>query len=114
MHMDIRTAIRLVEQATAPVFTDHLIDAVSAAEAGFHFEEGGCFGMALALADAFRADGLDPELVLMRGATHAMVRVDGALYDHQGRVPVSPVVRVVTEFELRQAAAMAGWKRRRG
>ncbi len=32
-----------------PAFIEHLPDAVEAAQVGFYFEEGGCWGMALAL-----------------------------------------------------------------
>ena len=76
----------LVEAAgsTIPDFMDHMIDAVSNAGFGFHFEEGGCWGMALAIHDKLRSLGHNPEIVVTKGNTHAMVRDAGRLYDHSG------------------------------
>ena len=75
-------------------FDDHMIDAVSNAEMGFYFEEGGCWGMALALFDYFVQEGENPRLVVQEKFVHAMVEVDGAFYDHQGQIarPSLPII----------------------
>lgn len=75
-------------------FDDHMIDAVSNAEMGFYFEEGGCWGMALALFDHFVQEGKQPRLVVQEQYVHAMVEVDGDFYDHQGQIspPSLPIV----------------------
>ncbi len=101
----------LLEQA-APDFADHMIDACSGAEAGFHFEEGGCWGMALALHDHLTVLGQAPALVVMTNFAHAMVSVDGQFLDHQGIAHVNPAdTRQVTEEELLALAEQGGFSR---
>jgi len=82
-----------------------MIEAATCAEAGFYFEEGGCWAMALALQDCFCALGVDAQLALQtNGACHAMVCVGKKLFDHQGEIlnPVS--YKIVSENELFNAA----------
>lgn len=67
-------------------FVDNLMDACHAAGVGFHFEEGGCWGMAIALAETIRAEGADAQIVTDAGWRHALVRTDGRLLDYSGWV----------------------------
>jgi hypothetical protein len=61
--------------------------AVERAEAGFHFEEGGCWAMSVALAERFAQLGAAPVLRYKgEGFVHAWVEVDGVGYDHQGNL----------------------------
>ena len=53
-------------------------------DAGFHFEEGGCWGFAAALYDRAESMGLSPQIVLDDKAVHCYVKIDDALIDHQG------------------------------
>lgn len=98
--------MRLVESG-AP-FLAHLQDAVEASEAGFHYEEGGCWGMALALYDAFRGLGEHPQLVITTDDGHALVQVNGQLYDYSGEVS-DLVVKPTTRAGLMRAALKSGW-----
>ena len=103
----MREIMRLVESNTA--FTDHLHDAVEASGAGWHFEEGGCWGMALALYDAFKALGEQPQLMLQTDDfAHALVLVDGQLYDYTGAVDHNPPVTPTTRAGLMRAALKGG------
>lgn len=94
-----------------PAFLEVLPEVCEHAQAGLHFEEGGCWGMALALDDALRADGLAPQIVVMPG--HAMVRANGKLYDHMGEVVARGLrgLREVDRAGLLAAAEDAGWTR---
>lgn len=68
-------------------FAECLPDAVTRAEAGFHFEEGGCWGMAAALREHFIAQGA--EVVINHcpaGWVHAWVEVLGRPCDHTGEM----------------------------
>ncbi len=62
-------------------FLEQMQSAGEKHEAGFHFEEGGCWGMAAALQEE-----LGGEIILRGGDfTHVYVRVAGQLYDWQGQ-----------------------------
>jgi hypothetical protein len=89
-------------------FAAHMIDACTYAQAGFYFEESGCFGMAAAMYDAFTEDGHLPKLMVMDGFTHVMVELSGNLYDHQGKVLTSPVVREIQYANLKAHAIESG------
>lgn len=98
---------RLVESEMS--FVDHLQDAVEATEAGFHYEEGGCWGMALALYDAFQALGKHPQLMIATGHfAHAMVQVDDQLYDYRGVVYDAPPAKPITRAGLMRGALRSG------
>jgi hypothetical protein len=71
-------------------FLDHMIDACSAAQVGFHFEEGGCIGMAIAMHEALEADGLQPSFRLMKYSDHVFVCAGDLLCDHQGALHKYP------------------------
>jgi len=77
-----------------PPFLDHMNQAAENVCAGFYFEEGGCWGMALELQAA-----LGGELLVRTGDfVHAYVRVDGALLDWQGVAkPRDGLVPMTTE-----------------
>lgn len=103
--------MRLHEIADSADFADFMIEATTLAGVGFHFEEGGCWGMALALRDEFARRGRTPSLAVsfLRGEpSHAMVLLDGHLYDHQGKVAMPMPVTKVDEKGLFDAAARAG------
>lgn len=55
-------------------------------EAGFHFEEGGCWGFAAALHDYAHNQGLPATLVWSQDYAHCYVKVADMLFDHQGTV----------------------------
>jgi len=102
--MKMREIMTLCE-AQEPPFIEHLFDAVNAAQVGFYFEEGGCYGMALAIYERFRALGLPAELVVAYdrdGPTHALVRSGGKLYDYEGVASgwQTGDLRVVTPAQL--------------
>jgi hypothetical protein len=52
--------------------------------AGFHFEEGGCWGFAGALYDRLHDTEIPAQLVYTKGAVHCSVKVNNQLFDHQG------------------------------
>jgi len=95
--------ISIVEHAISPTcFVEHLQAAIDQAEAGWHFEEGGCWGMALALRSALGGD-----IVLRDDFVHAYVRFDGTTYDWQGESEFAGG-RVVTRDQLVQEALANG------
>ncbi len=53
-------------------------------EAGFFFEEGGCWGFALALHGYLTGLGLQPQIVYQTGWMHAYVFVDNIYLDYRG------------------------------
>jgi hypothetical protein len=71
--------------ASIPVFLQHLPKACEQMCAGFHFEEGGCWGMALALETALKQQG-QPCTIWVRPMdfVHAMMDIDGQLIDYSG------------------------------
>lgn len=63
---------------------EQLPNAIEDMEIGFHFEEGGCYAFAYAMAEALQVRGIDSEAVITPGEAHAYLKVDGAYIDHQG------------------------------
>lgn len=53
-------------------------------ELGFYFEEGGCFGMALALRDHFSSLGNSCALAIQEIGLHAYCVVGGTCFDYTG------------------------------
>lgn len=95
--------IAVLDHAVPPAaFAPNLRAAIDQAEAGFHFEEGGCWGMALALRTALGGD-----IVMRDGFVHAYVRLDGRTYDWQGETDFTGG-RVVTRDQLVQEAMACG------
>lgn len=91
--------IRVLEHSVPPAsFVVNMQAAADQAEAGWYFEEGGCWGMALALRAA-----LGGEIVVRDGFTHAYVRAQGKTYDWQGESTFTGG-RVVTRDQLVQEA----------
>lgn len=64
---------------------ERIQNAVSNAQVGFHFEEGGCWGFALALQEVFVEQGLHATLVVRdHDFIHAWTKCGGEAWDHQG------------------------------
>lgn len=66
-----------------PFWVESLAIACQNCEVGFHFEEGGCFAMSLALHEALSAD-FEIRIAVDEGVGHAVVLIDGIAIDHQG------------------------------
>lgn len=110
----------LVAVPTLPLFVEHLQQACEGHGMGFHFEEGGCWGMALALADTLRDpaiwEGLLPTVpevqlrVRTEGFVHAFVSVGDLMVDYRGawRAPNPSDSRLCDEEQLRQLARRFG------
>lgn len=82
-------------------------------EAGFHFEEGGCWGFAAALYDYAHHQGLPASLVWSQEHVHCYVQVGGVLFDHQGSMPAdSKSVQVVPRAEIFALAECNGVSRK--
>lgn len=89
------------------VIDTHLAQACDNLEAGFYFEEGGCFGMALELHSALCAAGIDAHLAVYETLSHALVVVGDDRYDYQGLMlnTAAPVKKVDPEQFLVAAHA---------
>ena len=85
-------------------FTSYLREACDEGEMGFYFEEGGCWGMALALNDA-----IGGELILRDDFVHVYVRVNGKLFNWQGEAAPVANGQVITREELLLKAAAYGF-----
>lgn len=97
--------ISIVEHAVSPTcFVEHLQTAIDQAEAGWHFEEGGCWGMALALRTAL---GPGSEIVVRDDFVHAYVRAGGRTFDWQGESAFAGG-RIVTRDQLIKEALANG------
>lgn len=89
--------ISIVDHAVSPTcFVEHLQTVGDQAEAGWHFEEGGCWGMALALRTAL---GPGSEIVVRDDFVHVYVRARGRTFDWQGECDFSGG-RVVSRDQL--------------
>ena len=79
----MREWMKLVEMVRYPSWLDQLNDAVNNAQVGFHFEEGGCWGMAAALNKALPGSSI---LVIKQNGhpAHAMVRLGDLFIDWNG------------------------------
>lgn len=84
--------------------------AVEAAQVGFYFEEGGCWGMAEALFTRFQSEGLSPRLVYRpHGFVHAWVMLGDLNLDWRGVFQAAPgAVLLDGVSALREAAAEFG------
>lgn len=65
-------------------------------EAGFFFEEGGCWGFALALHAYLTSLGLHPQIVYQTGWMHAFVLVDGVYLDYRGASVPGDITELVS------------------
>lgn len=85
--------------------------ACAEAQTGFHFEEGGCWGMAYAIAEMAIEAGFHAEVKEHPFFIHATVLVDGKHYDHSGIVTMREVTEAghfVLLSELRTVAGNYG------
>lgn len=97
--------ISILDHSVSPTcFATHLQAAVDEAEAGWHFEEGGCWGMALALRSAIGHGG---EIVVRDDFVHAYVRAGGRTFDWQGEADFAGG-RIVTRDQLVKEALVNG------
>jgi hypothetical protein len=68
-----------------------MFEAVEARQVGFHFEEGGCWGMARALHDQFSLAGVIAEVRYSdSGFVHAWVHAAGRNFDYRGEMLTAP------------------------
>ena len=77
-------------------------------EAGFHFEEGGCWGMGYAIAKRFSELGGAPDILFIKDFCHILVRVGDDCYDHQGRCDVPPEFTAIEIGDLESVALTHG------
>ena len=74
---------------TAPLWVDHLVQACQDCGAGFYFEEGGCFGFALALHEELSKIQPSAQIGGSQGFTHCVVLMGPLAFDHQGDLPLT-------------------------
>jgi ankyrin repeat protein len=91
------------------VIEEHLQRACELVEAGFFFEEGGCYGMALELHRLFCAAGIDAQLAVYENHSHALVVVGQNRYDYQGRACNTAIpITALQPAEFLVVARLAG------
>lgn len=92
-----------------PAWVDQLIDACGENQAGFHFEEGGCFGFALALHEALQACEIEARLAAHADprVVHAAVIVGQVSIDHQGDAPLGSAGRFRAIEDVASMRALA-------
>ena len=103
-----RRAARKPSFALLHSLKEHLQSACDLVEAGFYFEEGGCFGMALELHDVLSRAGLSPRLFVNDSFVHATVEVDEQQMDYRGFCSSAAGARSVTCKELMDFAFSHG------
>lgn len=82
----------------AQAFDEALLVAVEASETGFHFEEGGCWGMAAALHDIMGRAGMPAQIRFVPdGFVHAWVRAADADWDYRGTMFSTPTGHIDVE-----------------
>jgi hypothetical protein len=94
-----------------PEWTHRMIEACTANEAGFHFEEGGCFAMARALHESFSKEDPFAAIAINRFFCHVVVRSGGVVHDHQGHLSAEQALNyteIVAPEELEALALAAG------
>lgn len=111
--MDMRRIMMIVEGAsqTDPLaFVENLLSACSAAKAGWYFEEGGCFAMAMALYEKLASHGAKIVVVYDGDQpTHAMVTIQDRFIDYTGWTTAWEGKKVaVTPEQLIEIADEAG------
>ena len=95
-----------------PDFVHHLQEANDLAEVGFLFEEGGCYGMAIALHAKLSAVGRAPQIVVWGDGHHAFVLLDGWLLDYRGAQNIEEWSNPLTGMTPREmkGRALGRWK----
>jgi hypothetical protein len=81
--------------------------AIEGHELGFYFEEGGCWGFALALSQFFDNAQQLHTLQVMTHSVHVGVKIQHQFIDHQG-ASICPDCRTVDEKTLIQLALLNG------
>jgi hypothetical protein len=81
-------------------FFEHMSQACADYEAGFHFEEGGCAGMAIAIHEALAQRGETPSYVSFKNTCHIAVLNSGQLIDHSGATPSKAEFEHISEDQL--------------
>lgn len=82
----------------AQAFDEALLVAVEASQTGFHFEEGGCWGMAAALHDVMVRAGVPAQIRFVPdGFVHAWVRAADADWDYRGTMFSTPTGHIDVE-----------------
>jgi len=80
-----------LQQLPLPVqkLNESLQQACERIGAGFYFEEGGCYGMALALQDQITKEGLKADLAVIENKGHAVVLLENQSFDYTGFSPLT-------------------------
>lgn len=118
MTATIQSAPRTIAGAATPPFSGlegqafdaMLIEGVGGSGAGFHFEEGGCWGMAAALYQVFVGQGFDCGMRYQpEGFVHAWLAVGELNLDHQGHMlPRAPGIVIEGMTDLFEVAGRYG------
>jgi hypothetical protein len=107
----VHRLIDITHQAAAVKgLAEHMSEACERAEAGFYFEEGGCFGMAIALHATLTAAGVDARLGVTTDFIHAYAVAHGHLYDYRGKKvgAIPPDFALLQRTDFLQFAAEHG------
>jgi hypothetical protein len=78
---------------------------------GFYWEEGGCWGMALAILQYFTDKGIPAKLCIQDGYTHCFIEAAGKLYDYTGEIFSHPKYHVISKAELFSLAEVGGFSK---
>ena len=90
-------------------FSTALWEACENAEAGFFFEEGGCWAMAQALFEAFQARGMSVQMrYCPYDFVHAWVQFGNLMVDYRGISSAPEVSAAVSLQEMLKVAAKYG------
>lgn len=87
------------------VLHENLPRAIEGHEAGFYFEEGGCWAFAIALKRFLADEGIRSQIRVGTDHRHAYAAVGGKLFDHQGAAPAADYnTRLSSEREVASKA----------
>jgi hypothetical protein len=96
-----------------PAFIPFIQEACESEEAGFHFEEGGCYAMAFALQRVLRRMGIPTSLVVVGDGSHALCRVEEMLIDYTGASPLAHwnrrPLREISPLQLYRLGRRSRW-----
>lgn len=96
----------LTESSQVEALSCAIPNAVCNAEAGFYYEEGGCWGFAAALFDLFTSAGILCEIQYRgTGFVHAVVAALGLHWDHQGAGAVNQSFESVDSIDALETLA---------
>lgn len=94
-----------------PEWVHNLMNACERHEAGFYFEEGGCFAFAQALFEELVHVYPQARTGVSDGLEHAVALVGPIAFDHQGALPLTSTYQFLPQADetaLRDAAFRAG------